>query len=472
MFFCGTSGFLQKKVSRRWLYIFAVSFLIVIPIRLSGIALSKAAVPLSLTCSCMFFWLAVLVAKTEKINVYERIILGVAFALWGIAIVLYPAYYIWNTLPVTIGYLIIGCAALIAAMTLQGVYFRHLHTSLLQKDVKIKQYGMYDKLTGLLNRAYFEEELAALDVVENLPISVIIGDVNGLKLINDTFGHAKGDELLLDTVSIIHSSCRESDRIARWGGDEFAVLMIKTSYEDAMIIVDAINQKSKNFKPKTIPVHISFGVAEKTGVNTPIDDVLKMADDRMYDEKLLKSGSTRRTIIDFLQNILWEKDYQTEKHVMRLKEMVADMGNFLSLTSKEIEELCLAAVLHDIGKIAVPEEILKKPDKLTENEWVIMKRHTDTGYRIAQSCGELAHISQYIMSHHEWWNGCGYPHGLKGEEIPFYSRIIAIADAYDVMIHDRPYQAAKSSLEALSEIKQQAGTQFDPYLVKVFLPHL
>lgn len=469
IFFCGTSGFLQKKVSGKWLYIFIVSSVIAIALRTSGASLSIAAVPLSSACGLMFFILAGFTAKTESTNAYERIILGTAFTLWGVAIALYPVYSVWDILPITLVYLITGCAALIVLITLQGVYFRQLHNSLLQKDEKIKQFGMYDKLTGVLNRAYFEEKFAALDMAENYPISIIVGDVNGLKLINDTFGHAEGDDLLVDAVSIIRSCCRKNDLIARWGGDEFAVLLTNTSYEEALKVVDTINQESKNFKPKTIPVHLALGVAEKTSRSTPIADVLKMADDRMYDEKLLKSARTKRTIIDFLQNILWEKDYQTENHVLRLKKTVSDMGKHLGLTSKEIEELCLAALLHDIGKIAVPEEILKKPGKLTEKEWMVMKRHADTGYRITQCCGELAHISQYIMSHHEWWNGCGYPHGLKGEEIPLYSRIISIADAYDVMTHDRPYQAAKSSVEAMDEIKQQAGLQFDPYLAKVFL---
>ena len=149
---------------------------------------------------------------------------------------------------------------------------------------------------------------------------------------------------------------------------------------------------------------------------------------------------------------------------MRLKDLVFRIGESIGLSSKENDELIQVALLHDIGKITVPVEILNKKGSLTPDEWEIIKKHSETGYRIAQSSRELAHISEAILGHHERWNGCGYPQGLKGEEIPLYSRIVSIVDSYDVMTHDRPYKQAINAFDALCEIKRCLYKRLMPFV--------
>lgn len=200
-----------------------------------------------------------------------------------------------------------------------------------------------------------------------------------------------------------------------------------------------------------------------------IEELIKNANNSVYNKKHKKSKSTQSSVLEFLKNVLWEKDYQTEEHVSRLKGLVVKMGRYIKLSKEEIQELSLVAAMHDIGKIAVPGEILRKPGPLTSDEWEIMKKHPEVGCRIIQATKELSHISEAILYHHEWWNGKGYPQGLKEEEIPLFSRIVAIIDSYDVMIHDRPYKSAMNRQDALMELERCAGIQYDPSLVRMFI---
>jgi HD-GYP domain-containing protein (c-di-GMP phosphodiesterase class II) len=214
---------------------------------------------------------------------------------------------------------------------------------------------------------------------------------------------------------------------------------------------------------------LSFGLAEKTEESENIEEVFKKADDAMYQNKLLKVKSTENKIIESLLSTLSVKSKETKNHAMRMEKLAHQLGKKEGLPSSELNRLSLLAVLHDIGKATIPEEILTKTGKLTDEEWEILKRHSETGSRIAASTNEFALIAEDILSHHERWDGKGYPRGLKEEEIPFLSRLITIIDAYDVMINDRPYSKAISSEEALEEINRCAGSQFDPRLAEDFI---
>lgn len=344
-----------------------------------------------------------------------------------------------------------------------------LNLSLEKRNRELNNIAIHDSLTGVYNRVFYESKIIELDKEENLPISVIIGDVNGLKLVNDAFGHFKGDMLLKKIVKILRMSCRKEDIIARIGGDEFVIILPSSDAEVAERVIRSIRENCNKADFYPIKPSISLGFSVKYNKEQAINDVVKEADDYMYKRKLLESKSTRSSIIDSLQKTLEETTFETREHAKRLENLSLRLGKELKLPENNLDDLLLLAMLHDIGKIAIPTEIITKPGKLSKKEWDIIKRHPEIGYQIASSSPELRGIAQLILSHHERWDGEGYPQRLKGEEIPLLARIIAIVDSFDAMTQDRSYHKGVTEEEALEEIKRCAGTQFDPYIVEKFI---
>lgn len=334
---------------------------------------------------------------------------------------------------------------------------------------EIIQLSFHDMLTGLYNRAYFEKAIQRFQKENEFPVSIIMGDVNGLKITNDVFGHAEGDNLLKVISQIMKKSCRPTDIIARWGGDEFAIILPKTSYEDATKICTLIKDNCQTFKNISIQPNIALGFDTREDASQSMSSIIKKAEDRMYHHKLLESKSKQSGIVSSLQRALFEKSFETEEHALRLIDLSQKIGYALGLHESDMDDLKLVASLHDIGKVAISDYILSKPSKLTQDEWEEMKRHSEIGYRIAQSALEISHIAEYILFHHEHWDGKGYPQGRSGEAIPLLSRIITIVDSYDVMVNSRPYKNKMSIEEALEEIKRCSGTQFDPVLSELFI---
>jgi diguanylate cyclase (GGDEF)-like protein/PAS domain S-box-containing protein len=335
-----------------------------------------------------------------------------------------------------------------------------------QAEEKIKYLSFNDKLTGLYNRAFFEEEMKRLDTPRQLPLSLIMGDINGLKLTNDALGHLEGDKLLIKVAEILKKSCRQEDCIARWGGDEFIVLLPGCDEINTAKVFERIKKYCRNIDDFPIQTSISLGMATKNYITRDLREVIKEAEDKMYRNKLLEARSARSTFLISLEKTLWTRSHETKEHCQRLQEIALKIGRDLNLPGCELDNLKLLAALHDIGKIAIPNNILENPGKLSPEDWETMKKHPEIGYRIALSSPEMAPIAEAILTHHERWDGTGYPLGLKEEEIPLISRIIAIADTYDVMVNGRPYQKPVTKEEALGEIENCAGAQFDPYLVK------
>ncbi|WP_073030694.1 HD domain-containing phosphohydrolase [Desulfosporosinus lacus] len=329
--------------------------------------------------------------------------------------------------------------------------------------------SFHDQLTGLYNRRFFEEELKRLDVVRNYPLTLVMADVNGLKLINDSFGHAIGDELLKNVALVLRKGCRGDDIIARLGGDEFVILLPNTDAAQTEQILKRINTLASQERVGSIELSISFGYETKRYEKEDIRELLKKAEDYMYKRKLFEGPSIRGKTIETIIRTLHEKNKREEQHSYRVSALCQSMGEALGLLEGEVQELKNVGLLHDIGKIAIDEEILNKPGKLTHEEWEEIKRHPEIGYRILSTVNGMVEIAEYVLAHHERWDGLGYPRGLKGEELPLQPRIIAIADAYDAMTSARSYRAALPNKAAIAELQKNAGIQFDPELVTLFI---
>lgn len=353
------------------------------------------------------------------------------------------------------------------------------HVAIISKDItdlkkteeKLKYLSLHDPLTGLYNRAYFEEEMHRIDSSRYELVGIIVCDIDGLKLINDTLGHNKGDQLLITASKVIRKSFREGDVVARVGGDEFAILLPNSPRAKVENICQRIKHAvvTYNRKNALLPLSIATGFAIRNNPNQSMAELYREADNNMYKEKLYSSQNARNVIVKNLINTVEVKGALNKESFENFQKHVLILARAAGVTKKRIKDLVLLAQFHDIGNISVHKNILHKPGRLTSEEFVEIQKHSDVGHRIAQSAPDLAHISDYILKHHEWWNGNGYPLGLKGNEIPLESRIVAIVDAFTSMTGGRPHRPAISKNEALAELKKCAGTQFDPSLVKKFI---
>jgi two-component system, cell cycle response regulator len=321
---------------------------------------------------------------------------------------------------------------------------------------------MTDSLTGLPNRRRLMRDLQAAAAEGEAHLTLF--DLDGFKAYNDTFGHLAGDALLVRLGHALGEAVAPNGVAYRLGGDEFCVLA--AGAESATTIqagVEALTERGGGFT-----IGNSHGtVLLDDAVRRP-EDALRIADQRMYERKNGGRQSAGDQSKAVLLLALSERHPELVSHSADVSRMAELVGRRLDLPEDQAEPLRHAAELHDVGKVGIPDAILSKPDKLDAEEWAFMRRHTIIGERIVAGAPALSHVARLVRSSHERWDGTGYPDGLRGEEIPIGSRIIAVCDAFDAMCSDRPYKPGRSMNAALAELRQCAGTQFDPAVVEAF----
>jgi diguanylate cyclase (GGDEF)-like protein len=299
------------------------------------------------------------------------------------------------------------------------------------------------------------------------PAVLVMFDLDGFKMYNDRFGHLAGDTLLAHLGGRLQAAVGRSGAAYRPGGDEFCVLLtrdVDTADVTIAAAVAALSAEGEGFAVTT-----SFGsVSVPAEAHTP-NSALRLADDRMYSHKGGRPGSARSQSHNVLVEVLRERQPDLHQHLCEVGRLAVLVGNRLGMDKEELDVLRRAAELHDVGKAAVPDAILNKPGPLAENEWSFMRRHTIVGERILAAAPALVPVATLVRSSHERWDGGGYPDRLAGAAIPQGSRIVAVCDAFDAMISDRPYATPRTPAEAVVELRAGAGTQFDPEVVEAFV---
>lgn len=342
-------------------------------------------------------------------------------------------------------------------------------TDLIETQEKILYLSYHDKLTELYNRSFFEEELKRLDNDRNLPISIIMGDVNGLKITNDVFGHSKGDKLLINVANILKNAIRKGDILSRWGGDEFTILLPNTDETATLEIIDRIYTSCKNKNIVLNYASISLGYAIKKFPTQNIYETLTNAENNMYKNKVRDGKIFREKIISSMLKYLHDENHERSSSTIEMKIYLDKLSQTLGLSNEDRSKLFLLAEIHDIGLISIPKSILNKKAPLNTSDWEEIRKHPETGFRIAKSIPETSHIANNILYHQERYDGKGYPHGLKGEEIPYLNRIFSVVDVYESLRQDKSYRNSFPHEKIIDCMLNNKGSIFDPSIVDVFL---
>ena len=311
--------------------------------------------------------------------------------------------------------------------------------------------------------------LVDLDKKENLPLSIIMFDVNGLKLVNDSFGHDLGDVLLNKAAETIKKACREDDIIARIGGDEFVLMLPNTSATDTLKIANHIKALTSKEIVANIELSISFGYDTKENENQSISEIVVNAENHMYKHKLIERTSIRSKTIELIMSTLFEKSKHEAAHSSRVSRICQALAVKMELDQNTINQMRVVGLIHDIGKIGVDEKILNKKGSLSSNERIDIEKHPEIGWRLLSSTNEFSELAQFVIHHHEKYDGSGYPNGLMGDAIPLEARILSVAEAYEAMTSKSPFDEKQSMEEAVKELKRCSGKHFDPKIVDDFI---
>ena len=336
-----------------------------------------------------------------------------------------------------------------------------------KREEEILYLSCHDTLTGLINRRCFEENVWMTDVPENLPLTVVFADINGLKMTNDVFGHSAGDALIKRSAEILRQACRNDDVVARMGGDEFVILLPKMRGEEAEKILSHIKKELSKAHISAVKCSISLGFCTKTNVSQSVEEVIANAEDMMYKDKTLSRMSVNKDIIDHLVTLLHKANPEEKRHALAVSRICGDVGAAMKLPDNEISRLRQAGYLHNIGKVAVSDpggNRAAEPGRNSE----MLQQHAVVGYRILNLLDDMLDLAEGVYSQHERWDGKGYPKGLAKEEIPLVSRIISAAEAYDRVFAESVGSESERRENALRHIREGADKQFDPQIVEIF----
>ncbi len=313
-----------------------------------------------------------------------------------------------------------------------------------QHEQQLEYMRCHDSLTGLYNRNCFEERHAEIDLPENLPLSIIFADINGLKLTNDIFGHSAGDELIKKSAEILKRSCKETNMVARLGGgDEFIIVLPNTTSDETSSIIAQIRMEFSQTRVEAMRCSISLGSCTKEHTDQSLSDIIVNAENHMYQDKTRNRGTVNKAIIEALQETLHTRSPRERAHAEKVKNIASSFGSSLHLSEAEISSLERTAYLHDIGKIVLDPHILNAKE-LSDDEREQMRQHPAIGYRILNLFDDTLDLAEYVYGHHERWDGSGYPRGLKHDQIPYISRILSIIEAYERIV-ERNQSTEKSN---------------------------
>ncbi len=403
---------------------------------------------------------------------------------------------------VVIGVLLVGSKKAAAYSPEQTILLEHLASQIAapiensRLFTKSEEIARIDGITELFNRRHFDERMREeIDRHSRYGdiLSILLIDLDNFKKYNDTFGHLAGDRLLVQAAGIIKSSIRSSDQAFRYGGDEFAVILPNSSTMDSFSVAERMRERiAEAMAARQLDISVSIGVASWPGDGSTLDELCYAADMALYYAK--RTGQNRTSIasrtlfslnepsvsvnseaevlstIYALAATLEARDKFTYGHSRRVSRYAVAVAEKLNLAPEQVTLVSAAALLHDIGKVGIPDSVLNKSEKLLDEEWELLKQHPRLSATIVGHVPSLSACLAAVKHHHERWDGKGYPAGLKGETIPIEARILCVTDAFEAMISERPYRSALTFKQAIAEMEKCAGTQFDPNIVRIFIP--
>ncbi len=340
-------------------------------------------------------------------------------------------------------------------------------TEMMNQDKALQFLATHDQMTGLKNRQEFIKELNTFKNIIGIKTFIMMLDINGLIIFNDAFGNDIGDFIIKSTAKSIVDYTKSEHNVYRVGGDSFAIILTNTN-ENIEHYIKVLKEKIEKIQYKDINVNVTFSYVEANW-DINVKDNISELEKRLVANKAKAEYSHYSNRITMILETLTEKYEDEKSHSNRVKSLCVRIGEKLGLDKEELKTLSLAGHLHDIGKIAIPEEILHKPGRLNNEEYEIVKTHAEIGYRILNAVAEYQDVAIATRHHHERYDGNGYPDKLKGENIPLFSRIISVVDAYEAMTSNRVYRKSLGETFALEELKKCSGTQFDPKIVEIFI---